>query len=87
MNWLEVKENLIFFENYTNILKYCIKNTFMGNEETINMSKYISKKNSLSLNTLEKETKNKNTSKKRNLIPRSRTKWSLISQTWKMKCK
>ena len=44
MNWLEVKENLIFFENYTNILKYCIKNTFLGNEETIKMSKVYFKK-------------------------------------------
>ena len=39
MKWLEVKENLIIFENYTYVLKEEMRNTYVINEEAIKMSK------------------------------------------------
>ena len=39
MNWLEVKENLILFENYTCILKDNMRKTFTKDIESIQMSK------------------------------------------------
>jgi hypothetical protein len=39
MNWLEVKENLILFENFTCILKDNMRKTFTKDTESIKMSK------------------------------------------------